>query len=700
MKANETTVQDFLSANRTQFIIPVYQRNYDWSEKQCEQLFLDIIEIGRNNKSTAHFIGSIVHVNDGVVLSQRVKELVIIDGQQRLTTITLLYIAILKITKQIGNTKLYEEIKEFYLENKFLDGDEKLKLKATEKNHEAIKFLLREDENEDFQEFSKVVDNFNFFVSKIDENNIDIVLNGLSKLMFVEISLERDKDNPQRIFESLNSTGLELSQADLIRNYILMGLNPSNQNKIYDTYWEYIERLAKDEKQHLNKVSDFIRDYLTLVNNKIPNKSDVYTEFKSKYPKNTIEDLEKVLIDLKKYVNHYNKLINAKNENDKIINQQLDYINKLEINVAYPFLMKVYDDYEEKIINKDEFVKVLELIQSFCWRRFIVGLPTNALNKIFMSLYEKVNKEHYLISIEENLLKKSGIQRFPKDFEITEALKSKDLYNIKSKNRLYFFERLENFDNNERVSIDGSSNITIEHIFPQNPDPKWKIDLKDEYDIIKQKYLHTIANLTLSGNNGRLGNKPFKLKRDLENYGYKESRLWLNKKLSQLDKWNIKELENRYKLICERFLKIWKIPEIKFIEDLKQEVSIFEADKPQGKTLEYYIFFDEKIKTDDINKMYIHIIRELFEINPEVLIDTDLGSKIDLTKIKPDDKIVRHKKINDTYYINCAINNNTKFERLKTCLSAFELEDELLVKYEDEIGELFPTAPLKRKKKN
>ena len=317
-----------------------------------------------------------------------------------------------------------------------------------------------------------------------------------------------------------------------------------------------------------------------------------------------------------------------------------------------------------------------------------------------MSLYEKVNKEHYLISIEENLLKKSGIQRFPKDFEITEALKSKDLYNIKSKNRLYFFERLENFDNNERVSIDGSSNITIEHIFPQNPDPKWKIDLKDEYDIIKQKYLHTIANLTLSGNNGRLGNKPFKLKRDLENYGYKESRLWLNKKLSQLDKWNIKELENRYKLICERFLKIWKIPEIKFIEDLKQEVSIFEADKPQGKTLEYYIFFDEKIKTDDINKMYIHIIRELFEINPEVLIDTDLGSKIDLTKIKPDDKIVRHKKINDTYYINCAINNNTKFERLKTCLSAFELEDELLVKYEDEIGELFPTAPLKRKKKN
>src|SRR5690606_24648642 len=252
------------------------------------------------------------------------------------------------------------------------------------------------------------------------------------------------------------------------------------------------------------------RDFLTLKNKEIPNKSNVYATFKENYPTATIDALEENISELKSLSKFYNKLVNPKNEEDKAIRQQLEYINRLEINVAFPFLMKVYEDYSNGKIDKQTFISVLALIQSFTFRRFIVGLPTNALNKIFMSLYDKVEQDNYLFSIQKSLLLRSGVQRFPRNTETVNALKEKDVYNIKSKNRTYLLERLENFQNNEPVAIEGNSDITIEHIFPQNPDPKWKIELgADEYNLIKENYLNTIGNLTLSGNNGKLSNKPF-----------------------------------------------------------------------------------------------------------------------------------------------------------------------------------------------
>ena len=578
MKANETKVEDFLSSNKTQFVIPVYQRNYDWSTSQCKQLLDDILEVGTSTKMNAHFIGSVVYVHQGVYTSSRIKELQIIDGQQRLTTLTLIYLALYRLAIEIGDKGLEAEISETYLTNKFAPEEEKLKLRPTENKDKAIKYLLRSDRDEEFSNFSKVIDNFNYFKSRITEGNLEFVLKGLAKLMFVEISLDSEKVDPQRIFESLNSTGLELSQADLIRNFILMGLEHRVQNKIYNNYWEIIEKLAKDETLNTSKVSDFIRDYLTLVNNKIPNKNKVYLEFKAKFPTTDLQELEANLSPIKSLVKFYNKLLNPKNETDKEIRLQLEYINRLEINVAYPFLMKVYEDYSENVIDKATFIKVLDFIQSFAWRRFVVGLPTNALNKIFMTLYEKVDKNDYLLSLQKWLLKRPGSQRFPKNKEVIESLKLKDVYNIKSKNRTYLLERLENFENNEPVIIDGNTDITIEHIFPQNPDPKWKVDLgAEDYNLIKETYLNTIGNLTLSGNNGKLGNKPFLLKRNLENAGYKDSRLWLNKYLSIAEKWDIAEIERRFDLLAERFLKIWQMPQIELEErDENNEVNIFE----------------------------------------------------------------------------------------------------------------------------
>lgn len=691
MKANETKVDKFLATNETTFAIPVYQRNYDWNLVQCKQLLFDIIETGKNEKVNAHFIGSIVYVHDDVYTASGLTELTIIDGQQRLTTITLIFIALYRLAQQLENPTLVSRIHKTYLINEFAPEAEKLKLKPTDNNKEALRHILNSSEGEEFNGYSRIIENFNFFKSHINKENFDTVLRGLNKLIFVDIALDRQKDNPQRIFESLNSTGLELSQADLIRNYILMGLSRTNQEKIYKSYWEVIEKNAKDEILNKSRVSDFIRDYLTLINKEIPNKGEVYVKFKSQYPTTTIDELENVLADLKSLVKYYNKLINPKNEIDKDIRTQLEYINRLEINVAFPFLMKVYEDYSNSIIDKLTFISVLNLVQSYTWRRFILGLPTNALNKIFMGLYyhKDFKKEDYLTSIQKILLKLSRVQRFPRNAEVINALKEKDVYNIKPKNRIYLLERLENFNNIEHVVIEGNSDITIEHIFPQNPDPKWKIELgQEEYNFIKENYLNTIGNLTLSGNNGKLGNKAFIEKRDMnidgKEQGYKFSRLWLNRDLKEKEKWNKEEIEKRANEISERFMKIWEMPEIEIEQESdNDEVNIFDAEDPKHKKLEYAIFFDQRLEVNQVAKLYIEVFKQLFDLQPETFFTSDIGHKISLSKNPTEDCLRQALPLNDTYFIEGNIDNIGKFDRIKQALTVFGFEDELIIKYAD-----------------
>lgn len=695
MKANETKVDKFLATNETTFAIPVYQRNYDWNLVQCKQLLFDIIETGKNEKVNAHFIGSIVYVHDDVYTASGLTELTIIDGQQRLTTITLIFIALYRLAQKLENPTLVSRIHKTYLINEFAPEAEKLKLKPTDNNKEALRHILNASEGEEFNGYSRIIENFNFFKSHINKENFDTVLRGLTKLIFVDIALDRQKDNPQRIFESLNSTGLELSQADLIRNYILMGLSRTNQEKIYKSYWEVIEKNAKDEILNKSRVSDFIRDYLTLINKEIPNKGEVYVKFKSQYPTTTIDELENVLADLKSLVKYYNKLINPKNEIDKDIRTQLEYINRLEINVAFPFLMKVYEDYSNGIIDKPTFISVLNLVQSYTWRRFILGLPTNALNKIFMGLYyhKDLKKEDYLSSIQKILLKLSRVQRFPRNAEVINALKEKDVYNIKPKNRIYLLERLENFNNIEHVVIEGNSDITIEHIFPQNPDPKWKIELgQEEYNFIKENYLNTIGNLTLSGNNGKLGNKPFIEKRDMnidgKEQGYKFSRLWLNRDLNEKEKWNKEEIENRANEISERFMKIWEMPEIEIEQESdNDEVNIFDAEDPKHKKLEYAIFFDQRLEVNQVAKLYVEVFKQLFDLQPETFFTSDIGQKISLSKNPTEDGLRQAIPLNDTYFIEGNIDNIGKFDKIKQALTVFGFEDELIIKYAEKNDE-------------
>ena len=688
MKASEINLNRFLSQTDTQFVIPVYQRNYDWTEAQCRQLLTDIRAAGVTEKINAHFIGSIVYIHDDVYSASGIRELAIIDGQQRLTTITLIYIAIYRLLKSMGDQQKLTRIHETYLINKFAVEEEKLKLRPTENNDRAIKHLLSGDDGESFNGgYSRVLGNFGFFRSQITEGNIEIVLNGLSKLMFVEVSLERGKDDAQRIFESLNSTGLELSQADLIRNFILMGLSRKKQNDIYEKYWQKIELNAKELKTNQSRVSDFIRDYLTLKTKKIPNKSSVYAQFKERFPALQYEELEVLLEELKRISWHYRKFVNPDVESDVDIRRQLQNIDHLEINVSYPFLLQVFSDYENELINKAQLLGVMELIQSFVWRRFVLGLPTNALNKIFMRLYEDVDVGDYVASTAASLIKRKGPQRFPKNAEVLASVVERDFYNIKPKNRTYFLQRLENHNNKETVQLDGDSGITIEHIFPQMPDAKWKHQLsKEAYQAFVETHLHTIGNLTLSGNNGSLGNKSFvekkEMNHDAKEQGYTFSRLWLNRYLKDIDVWNLETYQERSRLLSERVLAIWQYPDIEISDDASnEEVSIFEAEDPTGRKLEYAVFADERREVTTVSDLYLLVMRELYARNPEPFFASTLKDRLRLSKKVSDCR--NAVELHDGYFIESNLSSSAKFERIQEALTLFDAEDELTIRYAD-----------------
>ena len=668
MKATELPVNQFLQSPNVQFVIPVYQRNYDWTSKECSELFKDILSVEQESRGT-HFIGSIVYIHEGIYSTNEVKELVIIDGQQRLTTINILYVALYRYAKENDLEQDANKLYNLFLTNQYVQQESsKLKLKQTDTNSAAFKAIMIGTEKE-FDHYSNVIENFTFFKSRITEENFNTIQQGIYRLIFVEISLERDKDDPQRIFESLNSTGLELSQSDLIRNFILMDLEPKEQHRIFEQIWNPIEDNAYDLTRQKSVVSSYIRDYLTLRNNKIPNKSKVYAEFKKLYTNKKDDSYQQELENIKSLSVHYKKFINPSTVKDTGIREQLKYIARLEINVAYPFLLQVFEDEENGVLDKETLLRILKLIQSYVWRRFIVGLPTNALNKMFMSLYAEIDIEDYYDSLAKALLRKKGSSKFPGDEEVKAALLDKDVYNIQSKNRNYMFELLENYNNREFVDT-SNDQITIEHIFPQTPAPSWEKELPAEsFFMFKEKHLNTIANLTLSGNNGALGNRSFQDKKQMNQsgleQGYSFSRLWLNAYLKELDRWDLEQYNKRFELIYDRFLRIWEYPDVVIETETEEaEVNIFNADKPTGQKLEYFIFEETRYEESHITQMYFIVLSELYTKNPQLLLD----SKEAVQLSRDPDTFRSPQELINGYYIEANLDSNTKFRNLKRVL--------------------------------
>lgn len=685
MKANEVKLTEFLSKTDTQFVIPIYQRNYDWKIVHCEQLMNDILYAGENRNM--HFIGSIVYIHDGVYSSD-IKELVVIDGQQRITTITLLCIALYHYLKENDAEWQANKIYKQFIINEFARDNQRLKLKASENNAEDLKTIINGTHTSETS-LSSIIINYNYFKSCISSDNVNTILDGIGMLMFVEISLDRTQDNAQRIFESLNSTGLDLSQADLIRNYILMNLTASQQTNIYEKYWSVIESATRVELE--NMLPSFIRDYLTYKTKSITKESEVYKAFKENFPYQGIEQLETVLGDISKLSIPYSRLLQPIKEKDDTIRLELQNIVMLKLTTSYPFLMKVYDDYLHNVIDKDAFIRILQFIQTFAVRRFILDLPTNSFNKIFMVLYDKIDFDKYEESIYQHILSLGGKARMPKDAEIVTTLPDKDIYNTKGKYKEYLFERLENWQNRELVTIVGNEHITIEHIFPQTPNDEWKLKLpKAEYEDFLNVRLHTIGNLTLSGNNGSLGNKSFEQKRDMNNnggeQGYSYSRLWLNSYLKTLDKWDIDTYSKRTNLLIDRFLQIWKLPDVELESTHYQgEYNIFEIDDPTNKQMEYALFFGRKIRTNESKLTHqgllISVVKLIFEMTPTDFMEK-VGFSIGITR--DISELRKPIKIHEDFYIETNLSAKAIFTKVKSILSTYNLTDELFICFKED----------------
>ncbi|MCC5663822.1 DUF262 domain-containing protein [Nostoc sp. CHAB 5784] len=559
MKATQTKFLNFLEGNK-QLIIPIYQRPYSWTITQCQQLWNDILRAAKDNEISGHFIGSLVYMVDTVYLTAVIPKLLVIDGQQRLTTLSLL-LSVLSKAIRASNEEIdisSEALEDFYLFNRHAKGSERYKLLLNKKDRETLIRLLEDTEipNDKSQQ---LVDNYRYFESQIPKLDIDLnsLYRGICKLMIVEISLERDRDDPQLIFESLNSTGLELSEADKIRNYVLMGLQPEEQNEIYNLYWHPMEKNF-DKTGYSQLFDRFIRDYLTIKSRSgtIPNIREVYNSFKIYVQGKKDTLIKEILADVYLYSKYFVKLAFAE-ETDQEIKQLITDINTLKVDVAYPFLIEVYDDYNQNKIARKEFISILRLVESYVFRRTICGIPTNYMNKNFATLSREVDRENYLESLQIALSSKKSYKRFPDDEEFRRELLVKDIYNFRGRN--YLLRKLENYERKELVNVEEYS---IEHIMPQNPNLclEWQADLGEQWKEIRAKYLHTIGNLTLTGYNPELSDRPFIEKRDKKDGGFADSPLRLNRGLQHLKQWNETEINKRAELLADIAVKVWSSP--------------------------------------------------------------------------------------------------------------------------------------------
>lgn len=602
MKAVEAKFLSFLD-NAPQFVIPIYQRTYSWTIKECQQLWDDILKAGKTKDVSAHFIGSIVYIEKGLYHISTKSPLLVIDGQQRLTTVMLLIEA---LARSLGNDEPLEgfsaeKLRDYYLINA-LEKDEK-KYKLILSQTDKASFFSKIGNTSSPKDYSiRIDENFTFFEEQLKKTNKETVCNGLAKLLIVDISLNRDHDNPQLIFESLNSTGRELTQADLIRNYVLMELEPEFQTRLYVQYWRPME-LEFGQTGYSTDFDRFMRHYLTVKTGEIPKIREVYDAFKEYEEKSQQEGIEKLVSDLYKFAVYYCAMA-FQTEKVPELKKLFQDIKELKVDVAYPLLLELYDDYANEILSRDELAQAGRLIESYVFRRSVCDIPTNSMNKTFATFSRELKKDRYLESIKARFLLLPSYRRFPRDEELKQKIQLKDLYNFR--NRSYWLRRLENHERKERVAV---HEYTIEHIMPQNKDlsEEWKNDLGLEWERIHDSYLHTIGNLTLTGYNPEYSDRPFREKCTIEG-GFVESPIHLNQGLGNLKQWNEHTIHDRAKKLAEKAIEVWKQPQL----DPK---TLETYEKPSPKT-SYSIEDHERLVKGPISMIFQELRKQVLAIDP------------------------------------------------------------------------------------
>lgn len=557
MKASEAKLLDFLKKS-PQFIIPIFQRTYSWQENQCEQLWNDILRAGKDDKIGAHFIGSVVYIQQDLYHVTIQSPLLVIDGQQRLTTASLIIEA---LSRQLGDTEPVagfsaKKLRNYYLLNPEEEGERGFKLLLTQTDKDSLLSLLRQ-KPWPAQPSLRIQANFEYFNQKITElKDLTPLCQGLAKLMIVDIALTRGQDNPQLIFESMNSTGRALTQADLIRNFILMGLEQSHQSRLYEDHWRPME-LEFGQAGYRDHFDSFMRHYLTVRTGQIPRLDEVYEAFKVFARKKEQVDagVDQLVADIHKFGSYFCAMA-FKKESDPVLSLAFQDLLELRVDVAFPFLLELYDDFAEGLLSRDEFAQCVHLTESYVFRRGVCAIPTNSLNKTFATFGKALKKDRYLESVQAHFLTLPSYRRFPDNVEFKKEFMQRDLYNTRM--RSYWLRRLENYGRKERVAV---QDYTIEHILPQNENLsiKWREALGPDWKQVQKEFLHTLGNLTLTGYNSEYSDRPFEEKRDMDR-GFKHSPLRLNDGLGAQTEWNQHTILARADRLSDQALNVWAIP--------------------------------------------------------------------------------------------------------------------------------------------
>ena len=561
MRASPTTLLDFLR-NAKQLETPIYQRTYSWKEKQCRTLWHDILTAGSSNGVAAHFIGSVVYIEDDIYHVSSQSPLLVIDGQQRLTTVILILEA---LARCLGTSEPYRgfsaaKIRDYYLRNPLEEGERRFRLLLTQTDRESLLALMQQKPMPRDKSVG-IERNFELFRKLIHEIKDDPVplCKGLEKLMIVDIALTRGQDRPQLIFECMNSTGLELTQADLIRNFILMDREQSEQKELYEQYWRRME-LAFGQEAYSTKFDRFMRDYLTIKTQDTPKFNAIYDAFKKHAElrvsaENEFESLLDFVAEIHTFSDYYCNM-NLDQEEDEQLQPVFQDLRELGVDVAYPFLLELYRDYASEVLSAKDFKSALRLVEAYVFRRSVCEIPSNSHHWTFRTLGRSLDRHRYLASLQERFLEMSSFQRFPSDDEFKREFGKRDLYNFT--HYRYWLWRLENHHRKERVSV---QEFTIEHILPQNRNlsEPWRTALGPDWKRIQETLVHSLGNLTLTGYNSEYSDRPFIEKRDMEG-GFRESPIKLNRSLGTVSEWNEDAILERAEQLADLAVKVWAYP--------------------------------------------------------------------------------------------------------------------------------------------
>ena len=635
MKGYAKPLHEFIEGHKIQFVIPVYQRNYDWLIDNCDQLFSDLVKLSRSNRRS-HFFGSIVTSSADSSYNR-----LVIDGQQRLTTISLLLLAGIKAVKdgavEISEASKLDEAYEVFLKAKFCNSERKIKLVPIENDRIAYDKIFNEEDS--FDEDSKVTRNYRHFYDLLTRKpqalSFDQLLDAIERLQIISIELDSD-DDAQLIFESLNSTGLALTEADKIRNYLLMSLTPEEQQVCFKNYWQKIE-LATE-----NQPTKFLRDYLTIQQQlqRPVRQSNIYYEWK-KYMDG--HERKEELVKMLDYAHYYQQVTEAKLSTAKL-SEKMRHICNIETDVTNVFFIQFLKYASANNLSEDEIFKVIDLVENYLARRIVCNMPGNALTQVFCALHKDVLKsiEEYSSANVElgnsysdiltyHIMRRDGNYQLPRDMQFVESIKTRDAYHMLKPFQIFLFERLENSVHGEYndVATDmKKKDATIEHIMPQTLNGDWKAMLGDNFEEIQDKYLHTFANLTLTGINSELSNKPFEIKRDGKTIGnevypgYKNSKYRLTKSVTSCDKWTEIELQNRRDEIVATFLRLYPLPQTTFkpLPKPVDEVSLEdETFTPTNRQLKGFRLYDNEYAETTWKDMLLRVVKMITEKYPDIV---------------------------------------------------------------------------------